>query len=310
MNIAKIVTGVLIAAGGVLLLLTNYGLVDWAVWQDIWRFWPVLLVLWGLQLLIGKPVLNIGLILLLLLIGSALFFFYPGTYTIREIKNLSIEDIDLSVKQMEYRRELPAGLNNAALKIKYGAGSLSLQENRGDLLEGRLSYVKSRPHLAYEVAGDRAEFEVEQGFNAAVFNFKDEGFAPGWFFGLSPEVNWDLDLDIGASNTDLNLSNVKVGTLDLDAGAAKIELILGDHGLNTTVDIDAGASSIKLNVPETAAVRIKLNSALTSSNLEEAGLVKTGDYYITPDPSASATKIDITIDAGASKVHLQRISAS
>lgn len=45
--------GLALALGGILLLLNNAGVVDWLVWQYIWLFWPVILILIGLRFILG-----------------------------------------------------------------------------------------------------------------------------------------------------------------------------------------------------------------------------------------------------------------
>lgn len=49
------ITGaLLLIAAGSLLLLNNFGIISWRVWDMLWRFWPVLFILLGLQLIFGK----------------------------------------------------------------------------------------------------------------------------------------------------------------------------------------------------------------------------------------------------------------
>lgn len=49
------VTGaILLIAIGSLLLLNNFGIISWRVWDLLWRFWPVLIILLGLNLIFGK----------------------------------------------------------------------------------------------------------------------------------------------------------------------------------------------------------------------------------------------------------------
>jgi len=45
--------GLALALGGILLLFNNAGLVSWQVWQFIWPFWPVILILIGLRFILG-----------------------------------------------------------------------------------------------------------------------------------------------------------------------------------------------------------------------------------------------------------------
>ena len=46
--------GLILLFAGVVLLLSNFGLLDSSVWDELWRFWPLLLVFTGLDLLLGR----------------------------------------------------------------------------------------------------------------------------------------------------------------------------------------------------------------------------------------------------------------
>ncbi|MCL4384610.1 DUF5668 domain-containing protein [Patescibacteria group bacterium] len=39
---------------GITFLLNNTGVIPWAIWGELWRFWPILLVLGGLRLVLGR----------------------------------------------------------------------------------------------------------------------------------------------------------------------------------------------------------------------------------------------------------------
>ncbi len=43
----------LIFAGG-MFLANNLGIIPWEIWTELWRYWPVLLILWGLRIVLGK----------------------------------------------------------------------------------------------------------------------------------------------------------------------------------------------------------------------------------------------------------------
>lgn len=52
--------GVAILLAGILLLLNTLGTIPWEIWNYIWMFWPVLLVLAGLKIILGRaPGVNI-----------------------------------------------------------------------------------------------------------------------------------------------------------------------------------------------------------------------------------------------------------
>jgi hypothetical protein len=68
--------GVLLLFVGVIFLLNSLGVIPWEVWEDLWRFWPLILILGGLKIILGNNPLSRLLILILsfLLLGTAVIF--------------------------------------------------------------------------------------------------------------------------------------------------------------------------------------------------------------------------------------------
>jgi hypothetical protein len=56
-NGSNIVGALLLIFVGSLFLANNLGITSWSVWNDFWKFWPVVLILLGLQFLLGKSVI-------------------------------------------------------------------------------------------------------------------------------------------------------------------------------------------------------------------------------------------------------------
>lgn len=75
---------VILISAGLIFLLNNFGIIPWAVWGVIWRFWPLGLVLVGLQLAFGRSGLAnfittlVGLILLTLALAFAISVVNPA----------------------------------------------------------------------------------------------------------------------------------------------------------------------------------------------------------------------------------------
>jgi len=49
--LSRLVVPLALIAVGILLLLNTLGVLDWSIWKQIWRFWPVAVVLVGFRLL-------------------------------------------------------------------------------------------------------------------------------------------------------------------------------------------------------------------------------------------------------------------
>lgn len=54
---------------GTVLLFNNFNLLAWSVWDSIWRLWPLLLIVWGVQTIFGRNwITQTGLAVLLFLV--------------------------------------------------------------------------------------------------------------------------------------------------------------------------------------------------------------------------------------------------
>jgi len=68
--------GILLIIAGSILLLNTLGLVPWQVWENVRHFWPVLIILWGFQVIAGKGLLGsivITFLTIIFLVTVALF---------------------------------------------------------------------------------------------------------------------------------------------------------------------------------------------------------------------------------------------
>lgn len=69
---------------GIVFLLTNLGLVPSSIWGELWKFWPVLVILLGMRLLTGRNIISrilISLITLFVFAGVlAYIFYYYGVF--------------------------------------------------------------------------------------------------------------------------------------------------------------------------------------------------------------------------------------
>ncbi len=45
--------GVFLMFGGILLLFNTFGIIPWEIWQVLLRFWPVLIIVAGIQMILG-----------------------------------------------------------------------------------------------------------------------------------------------------------------------------------------------------------------------------------------------------------------
>lgn len=69
----SITWGIFLIFAGFILLLNTIGSLPWQIWDELWKFWPLLIVLGGINIVLGKNPLSrlIMLVLTISIIGLA-----------------------------------------------------------------------------------------------------------------------------------------------------------------------------------------------------------------------------------------------
>ncbi|MCC6396484.1 MAG: hypothetical protein IT282_05655 [Bacteroidetes bacterium] len=297
MRSGRLFWGVFFVALGLLVFAEKAGILS-AQWGVALGLWPLVLVLWGIALLVGGKVIRLvaagvaGLVLAYLLF--TLFSFatcdadWPRSRAVET--HVLVEPADTSV-------------HHASFTLDSGAGTFTIADTSTDLLAAN---VESNIGM-YTL--DRFASEGSRSLTMSL-----EGKHKGWRMGrfvnrvaarLHPAPVWDLEMNIGAAKLTCDLAPFVVERLDINAGASKMQITLGDRAPQTTVRISAGASSIRINVPESAACEVQMETALSSKDL--SGFTKMGEgTYRTENFGTAKSTITLDIEAGVSSIHVDR----
>jgi len=125
-----------------------------------------------------------------------------------------------------------------------------------------------------------------------------------WDLRLNNEIPLILRIKTGASSNHLDLSSLKVTYLELDTGASNSEIKFADSA-SIRAKIHAGAASIKLLIPQSIGTRIKSDTVLTSSNLMELGFRKEKDVYTSKNYPTAETRVNLDLDVGVSSLRVE-----
>ena len=285
----------LIIALGVLLLLQTTGVMQWEAWSAIWRLWPVLIIVLGINIAFGNrmPWLAGTLIALVLIAAVGI--------------GIAISNDVLSGAESVATLEEPLdGVERVDLIIDLGAGTLSvgsLPETSASLVEGELrSFGVSNVRTSVTRSGDHAEIELSTG--GFTFDFFGNGDRR-WDVRLSPAPRISIDLNTGASNLTLDLTSLNVSNLSISGGAADIEILAPQDAGHVNIEIDVGAANVDVVIPELVGARIDADLGLSGLSVDERRFPKVGDVYESRNFDTSANRIYLEIDAGASSVEIR-----
>lgn len=253
-------------------------------------FWGVILILIGGLLLLqtlGVLAVNVGLLIwpsLLILFGLWTLWGALGRRRGADVEQLTIP--------LE-------GAHEARIRMNFGAGRLAVG-------------VGASPDEAVAgTFGGGVEFQTKREGQALTVELRspDMPFVIPWGWGTSFERDWQirlngglplaLDLRTGASETRLDLTDLRVTELHVRTGASATDLTLPANAGLTRVDIEAGAASVVVRVPTGVAARLRLRGGAAAMRVDERRFPRQGDVYQSADYDLAPNKVELTAKAGA-----------
>ena len=288
--------GLLLVAFGTLLLLTVSGVAGLGVWFELASYWPVLLILIGIKMILAPRAPLVGMALVSLAIAATIAAAWVP---------LSVERQD-EAPRIAYSTPLD---NTETFELGMGfiSGRVAL---RSDPSADRLFAVDFNQRPAKVIHDHTGRFsKIYLSTDGFSVDYSDDAGANGytltgladWDLMISPDVALDLDIRAGAADLDLDLTHLNVRRVFVGAGASQVRIRLPDSG-RTFVEIEAGAADIEITVPRGVAARIANDSFLNFTSIDSGRFPKTGGEHRSPDYSTAENRVDIEIGAGAASV--------
>jgi uncharacterized membrane protein len=171
------------------------------------------------------------------------------------------------------------------LQGTFGGGLAMQSAHDGDLLTSRLSARERRGlmSLRYPWAWGNA-------------NTLD------WDLMLNAEIPTALTIEASAGQADLDLSELRLTSIDLKASASSVAISLPAHAGETRVRIEASVSSFEIHVPPGVAAQIRSTEELHTLqvDLNRFPIIRNLHEYRSPDYETAANRVDIELELGVS----------
>jgi hypothetical protein len=305
MKTSHIFWGILFIGLGLLVLINNFTTI-FMDWSTIWKLWPLVIVLLGLSILIkhqyGKGVMA-GLAAIVLALAIFASFKTATHFIHNDFEVVFGDESNYEFVTTEYSEKYDSTLNYAVLNFGAGAGSFSISDTTSELFyantKGRKNYFELR---RYDT--DSSSF-IDFDMEGASFVIGDKGYKNKVDMLLNSNPMWDLNFGVGAASMDFDLTGFKVKTIDVDMGAASLNIKLGSLSKETSLYIEAGASDIDIFVPAESGCKILTDGALSSKHFKEFEKIDS-DHYETENFNEAVNKIFIEIDSGVSSISVAR----
>lgn len=181
------------------------------------------------------------------------------------------------------------------IKINHAAGRVTL--THGDSVDQALEGVFGGGlRVDSSKRGDELEVTVKMsGIIFPVFPFTD---SYDWELKLNPSIPTIIEMESGANDALLDLSDLKVEQLLVKTGASYTRVRMPENAGHTTARFEFGAASVNIEVPNGVAGRIQVDSGLSSTSIDRARFPKQGRVYQSEDFEDAANRVDITVSSG------------
>lgn len=305
MSLGKVSLGLIVIFIGVFILLDNLDILNFS-WSAVIYFWPVLVILAGVNLLLPKrmegQVLSIMATVIVLL-----FFAYQGLKSSRHswMSTSRLENIVKGDELSLLSREYDQSVNEAELTISGGAVEYTLVESTDKLIDIEGHSSISSFSLSSNIYGDNAKLDFTQKGNATIKN-KELRAESKATIRLNANPVWDIKLEIGAGTARFDLTPFKVRNLTIEGGVSAIKVKIGMPGEETTkVDFEGGVSSLDIEVPLEAGCIIHAESALSSLSFPGFSKQEDGSYR-SDNFEGAHKKVEIKLENGLSSIKVKR----
>jgi phage shock protein C len=315
-SVARLFEGLTTMAFGLVLLANATGYISWSVW---WRYllplWPVWLVAIGLSLL-GRGLKQNWLRALgsIVIIG----WLVMGAFVLPARASESVGLVLGGAASVSSFAEPVGVVTEAGLALSADAGDIRVQsggelvevDSRSPFGEPRLSVVRSSGSAGQEPA-ESADVQLDLGGVDRVVIWP--GGMPRTDVRLGREVAWTIDVETGAAAIDVDVSDLEVRGLTVDAGVSSTAVRLGRAPSSSPVSgrpslpapvlVKTAVGDIRIQVPAGQPTRVEIQGGVTGVNVdgdldEVAGRVyETADYGDSALPARWLIRVEAAVGA-------------
>jgi hypothetical protein len=285
-------------------LLQNTGYLPSNFWLNLWRLWPLILVLVGIELLLANRVpwlalLGIGAVVLL--VGAiATRSSLPPTSGADTVGRSFQTNLD--------------GARQANVIVRFGAGQLRI----APIVDASPDALAAMTYDGPEQLIPQPRYTPANG-GTAQLEIQASGHGPGFFpFGGNRSDAMHLDVNLtpsvpiptltvqsGAADAQLDLSSLNISNLDLSIGAASAWVRLPQAVSTTSAHISGGAATITIEVPQGVAAQIRHRGGLSTLNVDTNRFPVVGqELYKSPDYDSAQHKVDVDLETGIATIQV------
>jgi hypothetical protein len=282
----------LIAGFGAVILAGNLGYYSISPWELLLKAWPLLLIGLGLDIIIGKR--TFARVVLGLAVTVGLLYGLVNLSGINGINGLSGQDF-----RQSYNNELDFDLNIDKVS---GIVRVSGFTNSTTLMDGTFSQRKKGP-ISPDIKQTSTGKEIFLTDLAARNVWPMESFGTSdWKIKINPKPSLSLQSKVVVGENQIDVRGLNLQKLEIETSLGR-SLVTLDRLQNSEIDIKGAIGEIIVYIPKEQPVRIKLNKALSVSQVPDS-FSQEGNEYTSQNFNSSESFTQIAIDLPIGSIQL------
>lgn len=189
------------------------------------------------------------------------------------------------------------------VELDLGAGKLNIAKGGNEWVEGIAEYSNKqlKPKVSYDLKGSKGKVKIKQGKNKLP-NMKIGKFKNEWNLALTDKIPLDLDVNAGASKTDLDLKGLDLNSLEIENGVGELTVDLGgDWKRSFKSNIETGVGKTTIILPSDIGVKIHSNKGIGKANVVNF-ISKGNGVYVNEAYESSKETLIVDMDMGVGEV--------
>lgn len=314
---ARLVLPLVLILSGVVFLLNNLGILPWSIWLTLAQLWPVILILLGVDLLLGRRHGTLGLALTLVVLVAIV------TGAVVTARRGPGADAGLSEglagRASEQNVTVPldgATGGDVTLHIPFGDLKIgALPPGSGNLLAANAALPPGMVlrQSSWSRAGvDQVDLNAVGHATLGWLLPWDRPFGSQRHDGMTWSVRLvagkplALRVDVGAGQSDLDLRDLMVQQLTLNSGAGQTIIRFPTNAGQTIADVQEGVGQIVFEIPPGVGAYLHVpRGGIVDLHVPADRFEQVNGGYETADYSTARNRVAVTLHLGAGSVDVR-----
>ncbi|OGO20278.1 MAG: hypothetical protein A2Z14_16220 [Chloroflexi bacterium RBG_16_48_8] len=279
---------ILLIGLGTLWLLANLGILPDINWKFFLRLWPLILIIIGLDIIIGRRTPLVGALLGLGVVAALITLVLLAP-------SLNLEP-EIELKTLSFSQPLESATSaRINLHLERYATTVDSLSDSTSLIEADLDTLTD---VIFNARGAKTKSVSIEPVSDFIFDFDWTNVADHdaqWDIYLSPYIPIELIVEVGSGSATLNLSNLELTDVDIDGGSGSTDLFLPASTSPYTAIIDGGSGSFYIELENRTNIRTEIRVGSGSFDI----VIGSGsDMEARIEGGSGSLEVDVPSDVG------------